>query len=463
MKPLSVTKYLNPITLLAFVIVLYVTRNAIPYLTSILLILLVAYQFFHFKYAVQSLVKSFKVFFPIFLLIVIELIAFCCTPFPLHPKSFFFIKNITFTLMFLFLISSIIQNMDDMKHLLKQMGNFFILFSILMSLLGLWKFFYYPSFFSYYEAYKGYSYTWGSSPVSDYNFFALFLFNGLIFGLYKLIYIPEKIRYKKLFFLMLQIIIMAGVFSASRRMILCLGVFFVGCFLLLIPRFFKKAFPNYTSHRYLVIFIFTSFLNFIVIYSFLTYFPIISEKAEKTLYINSEKVNSNIHIVSGRVNSAVFINLIKPRSAVMSDGSSTVLKPVPLTESRQKLWDIGKSIYSNYSIPQKIYGRGFLFFQIMEEETEHFYYPHHLFLSILLFSGILGMVVFLAVLFWACYIYLFHLKKLWILFALLILNFLFVFFSFTEFFGASFYVILLIFPFYYHYLHKKNIKTSISN
>jgi len=460
MKQLSVTKYLNPITILAFVIVLYVTRNAIPYLTSILLILLVVYQFFHFKYAVHSLVKCFKVFFPVFLLIFIELIAFCCTPFPLHPKSFFYLKNLTFISMFLFLFSSMIQNMDDFKHLLKQTGNFFVLFSILMALLGLWKFFYYPSLFSYYEAYRGYDYIWGSSPVSDYNFFALFLFNGLVFGLYKIVHGFEKIKYKTLFFLVLQIIIGAGIFSGSRRMMICLCIFFAGCFMLFIPPVFKKAFPNFASHKYLVIFLITSLLNFGIIYSFLTYFPLISEKAEKVVRIDSQKVNSNIYIVSRRVNSAVFFNMITPRSAVTGEKQLEILS---LTESRQKLWDLGKSIYSNYSIPQKIYGRGFLFFKVIEEETKEFYYPHHLFLSILLFSGVLGMVAFLAVLFWACYIYLFHFKELWVIFALLLFNLLFGFFSFTEFFGASFYAILLIFPFYYQYLHKKIIQTSIAN
>ena len=211
-----------------------------------------------------------------------------------------------------------------------------------------------------------------------------------------------------------------------------------------------------------------SILNLGIIYSFLSYFPLISEKTQKTFFIDASKTNVNIASISIRINSVASFHLIKthlPGEGQTSDLVNSQIEKniIPITSSRKNLWILGKKIYREYTIPQKIFGNGFTFFEVFKKETERFLYPHHLFLSVLLFSGILGLILYIAVLVWSSIIYLFHLKNLGILFFLFVINFTFGFFSFTEFFGATFYSILIVLPLLYRYLYKyeKNIPIQI--
>jgi hypothetical protein len=133
---------------------------------------------------------------------------------------------------------------------------------------------------------------------------------------------------------------------------------------------------------------------------------------------------------------------------------------VPLTSSRRGLWALGKKTYREYTIFHKIFGRGFTFLDVFQKETEIHFYPHYLFLSILLFSGIIGLVIYIIVLGCCSLIYLFHFKDLGVLFLLFLLNFTFGFFSFTDFFGATFYTLLIILPLLYIYYHVNILKTN---
>jgi len=471
-------KNFNPISILAFFIVLYVARNAIPYAIYLLiplLFLFTLYQLVNIKEAKQSFVRSVKMFFPVILLILIELIALFCTAYPFKGLPLNFLKEIAFTSVFLFLLAHNVRSKHDFMLLIEKIGKYFIFFAIIASLLGLWKFFYSPPIISYRYIDEIRYFRWGTTLVSDYNFFSLFLLNGLAFGLYMLLRSPEKIKYKTWLLVALQLFILVGLLSGSRRFIFCLGIFFIVCLLLLIPFLFKKAFANELSYKTLLLFLTLSVFNFGIIFSFLSYFPLISEKAEKIFFINSHKTNLNIKLISSRVNSAASFRLIKVHvdkqistpeedlekevdDETITELQITSLKEkdiVSVTSSRKKLWVLGKKIFDEYAVVHKIFGDGFTFLKIFQKETERYFYPHHLFLSVLLFSGVMGLIIYIAVLLWSSIIYLFHLKKLGILFFLFIINFIFGFFSFTDFLGASFYALLFIFPFLYHYLHKK--------
>ena len=456
-------KSINPISLLAFSIVLYVARNAIPYAVYPLMVLLFAFTLFqlvNLKNAKQVLMKTRKMFFPVILLIIIELVALFATVFPFHGRSLDIIKDIAFISIFLFLLASHIQTNENFQKLSAQISKYFILFSIIISIAGLWKFFYSPSFLSYNQINGVKYFRWGTTLMMDYNFFSLFLFNGLIFGLYQILQYPDSIKRKTFFLILLQIIILAGLFSGSRRFIICFIMFIMICLLLLIPYLYKKVFTNEVSYKCFNLFLGLTLLNFGIIFTFLSYFPKISEKAEKIFFINSKNMNTNIICVSNRINSVASFPLIKVHTENKTLAEIKESNPiVPLTSSRQKLWDLGKEIYRDYSISKKIVGNGFTFFEIFKKETEQFLYPHHLFLSVLLFSGIIGLIIYIVVLLWASIIYLYHLKTLGVFFVLFVFNFIFGFFSFTDFFGSSFYALLLIFPLLYRHLHKseKNI------
>ena len=462
-------KNINSISLLAFFIVLYVARNAIPYVAYPLMVLLFTFtlfQFVNFKNVKQALVKSIRMFFPVILLIIIELIALFCTVFPFHGRSLDILKDIFCITTFLFLLSCHIHSKDDFMQLIEKISKYFIFFAIIVSLLGLWKFFYSPDFISYKTVDGIRGFKWGASLVADYNFFSLFLLNGLIFGLYTILNSPEKIKYKTLFLLALQLIIFIGFLSGSRRYVFCLGFFFIACLLLLIPFLYKKIFSNKISYKYLLIFLSFSVFNFGIIYSFLSYFPLVSQKAEKLLCIDAHKTDLNIVTVAKRINSVASCHFIKVHSANKQINDIVDTELVSVTASRQDLWDLGKKIYAEYSLSHKIFGKGFSFFNTFKQETERFLYPHHLFLSVLLFSGILGLTLYIAILLWSSIIYLFHLKKLGALCFIFIINFTFAFFSFTDFFGASFYALLFILPLLYRNLlineKKHNIVQNIT-
>ena len=475
-------KNFNPISLLAFFIVLYVARNAIPYAIFLLiplLFLFTLYQLVNIKEAKQSFVRSVKIFCPVILLILIELIALLCTVYPFKGLPLNFLKEIAFTSVFLFLLAHNVRSKHDFMILIEKIGKYFILFSIIVSLLGLWKFFYSPQFISYKYISEMRHFRWGASPVSDYNFFSLFLLNGLVFGLYMLLRSPEKIKYKAWLLVALQLFIFVGFLSGSRRFFFFFGFFFIVCLLLLIPFLFKKAFANKLSYKTLLLFLTLSVFNLVMLFSFLSYFPLISEKAEKIFFINSHKTNINIQLVSYRINSAASSRLIKvdffdkqistPEDDLekkVDDDESIASTPfqkkdiVSVISSRKNLWTLSKKIFDEYTVVHKIFGDGFNFLKIFQKETERYFYPHHLFLSVLLFSGIIGLIIYIAVLLWSSIIYLFHLKQLGDLFFLFVINFSFGFFSFTDFLGASFYALLFIFPFLYHYLHKKGESTK---
>jgi len=282
-------KNIQSIPFIAFLVVLYVARNAVPYTVYLLILLLLPftiYQFVNIKEAKQSFMKGIKIFYPVILLILIELIAIFCTVYPFKGLPLNFLKEISFISIFLFLFSYHIRSKDDFTLLIEKIAKYFILFSIVIAILGLWKFFYFPSFLSSHYLEGKFYYKWGTSIVSDYNFFALFLFNGLVFGLYKILYSPTKIKHKALFLTALHVIIATAILSGSRRLIICLCVFLIMCVLFaFIPFIIKKTYSNKFSfsHKYLFVFIVSSVVNIGIIYSFLSYFPLVSEKAEISL------------------------------------------------------------------------------------------------------------------------------------------------------------------------------------
>ena len=147
-------KKLNPISFLAFLIVMYVARNAVPYIVYPLMVLLVPfflYQFANIKQTKQTIINCVKIFSPIVLLIVIELLAIFCFVNPFKALPLNFLKEIAFISMFMFLITVYVQNKSDFKYFIQNISKFFILFSIIIAVVGLWKFFYAPTFLSYHK------------------------------------------------------------------------------------------------------------------------------------------------------------------------------------------------------------------------------------------------------------------------------------------------------------------------
>ncbi|MDR0207234.1 MAG: hypothetical protein LBI45_08275 [Bacteroidales bacterium] len=458
-------KKIDPVSCLAFLIVTYVSRNAIPYIVYPFMVLLFSFTLFQIincKNVKQVLLQTVTTFFPVVFLITIEIIALFSSSLPILDKQIDILKDIIFISFFLFLLTQTIRSKEDFTLLVVRIGKYFIIFSIIVAILGIWKFFYSPTFLSYMKIDGIQRFKWGSSLVSDYNYFSLFLLTGLIFGLHKLLGSQNKIKYKALFLTALQLIIVVGVLAGSRRFYFCSGFFVLVCLFLLIPYIFRKIFSNLSSYKCLVQFLGSSFLTLGIIYIFLSYYPVVSEKMEKISFNDADKTNINIVLVSSRINSAFSSRIITTHTAAQDSKLKSQIEKQQLvlfTESRRDLWDLGIRIYKEYSVPKKIYGGDFSFMKTFKNETNKHKYPHHLFISVLLFCGIVGLIVYLSVLIWSAIIYLLHLKKLYVFFFLFVLNFIFGFFSYTDFFGASFYALLFLLPFLYMRLqdNEKNV------
>ena len=98
--------------------------------------------------------------------------------------------------------------------------------------------------------------------------------------------------------------------------------------------------------------------------------------------------------------------------------------------SRIDRWKYALELYGDYTIPKKIFGSGFDYLQKFRKEfseTKEFDYPHNIFLSVLLYSGIIGLLVFLWLIFDTFKYYL--KSKLYVLFVAYLLILSFVLFS----------------------------------
>jgi hypothetical protein len=122
-------------------------------------------------------------------------------------------------------------------------------------------------------------------------------------------------------------------------------------------------------------------------------------------------------------------------------------------------WEFALKIFSKeYCFPQKIFGRGFNFlnwfgYYFYKDKTRSDY-PHNPFLSILLYSGILGLIIYVFFIYKVFFYYIkyFHEYKIFLIFFLII--FFFAFFSAGSPFDPPVMGFFVIWPFYINSIEK---------
>ena len=132
-----------------------------------------------------------------------------------------------------------------------------------------------------------------------------------------------------------------------------------------------------------------------------------------------------------------------------------------LLQTRADKWNLAIESFKKYTPTQKIFGTGFKYLTVYSGKTRTSNHPHCQIFAIMLFSGILGLTLYLTLFTITIYLYFKYFKSLLIFFFLFFANLSMGFFSFSDFFGASFYIFLLIIPSIYHLLNKKNVLLSI--
>lgn len=113
-------------------------------------------------------------------------------------------------------------------------------------------------------------------------------------------------------------------------------------------------------------------------------------------------------------------------------------------------WKYALKLYGDYTIPEKVFGSGFDYLQKFGKEfleTKGFDYPHNILLSVLLYSGIIGLLVF----FWLIFeTFKYYLKsKLYVLFVAYLLILSFVLFSGDSIFELPLLTGFIVIPYIY--------------
>lgn len=125
----------------------------------------------------------------------------------------------------------------------------------------------------------------------------------------------------------------------------------------------------------------------------------------------------------------------------------------------QFAWQIFKK---EYNLKQKMFGGGFNFlnwygYYFLNDKTLSDY-PHNPFFSILLYSGIIGFLLYIFLLYKVFYYYLKYLKKYYLFFIFFLITFFFTFFSGGSPFDPPIMGFFMLLPFFLHSVHKSEIQ-----
>jgi hypothetical protein len=137
-----------------------------------------------------------------------------------------------------------------------------------------------------------------------------------------------------------------------------------------------------------------------------------------------------------------------------------------LSKSRFVRWQFAWQIFAKeYNWSRKIFGGGFnhlnwFGYYFLKDKTKSDW-PHNPFLSVLLYSGIIGLILYIFFLYKVFYYYIKYIKEYPLLFIFFIITFFFSFFSGGSPFDPPIMGFFVMLPFFIHYVHKKN-ETELS-
>jgi hypothetical protein len=148
------------------------------------------------------------------------------------------------------------------------------------------------------------------------------------------------------------------------------------------------------------------------------------------------------------------------KSVIQTDKLSSVFY-----DERLIRWQFAWQIFNKeFNWKQKIFGGGFNFlnwygFYFLKDKTLSDY-PHNPFLSILLYSGIVGLILYLFLLYKVFYYYLKYLKEYYLFFIFFLITFFFSFFSGSSPFDPPIMGFFILLPFFFHSFHKNDNYTK---
>jgi hypothetical protein len=140
----------------------------------------------------------------------------------------------------------------------------------------------------------------------------------------------------------------------------------------------------------------------------------------------------------------------------------------PFLGQRLMRWQFAFQIFSKeYSLTQKMFGGGFSFlnwygYYFLADKSKSDY-PHNPLLYILLYSGLLGLIIYLLFMYKVFYLYLKYFRQTKILFSFFLITLFFTFFSGGNPFDPPMMGFFVILPFFFHYIQKKSARLLPEN
>jgi hypothetical protein len=132
-----------------------------------------------------------------------------------------------------------------------------------------------------------------------------------------------------------------------------------------------------------------------------------------------------------------------------------------LEDNRVSHWEFAFQIYTKeYSLSQKIIGAGFYFlnwygYYFYKDKTRSDY-PHNPFLYILLYSGLLGLILYIYLLYKVFHYYLLYIKEYFLIYIFFLILYFFTFFSGGNPLDPPIMGFFMMLPFFIHYIHEKD-------
>lgn len=128
-------------------------------------------------------------------------------------------------------------------------------------------------------------------------------------------------------------------------------------------------------------------------------------------------------------------------------------------------WRYAWYIFKNeYSPIQKLTGGGFGYTVMFarkfhpEDPLRDYDYPHNPFLSVLLYSGLIGLILYIWFFTRTVYLYYVYLKEYWLLGVVYAISFFYSFFSANSPFEPAFFGVMGVLPYFIHYIRSSEVK-----
>lgn len=179
-------------------------------------------------------------------------------------------------------------------------------------------------------------------------------------------------------------------------------------------------------------------------------YPQLIVKSNKTSFIQSEcKINRA---------GILFADVLASITDSTSHNFELLMQNNRFAGPRIDRWRYALYLYFNeYTITQKYFGAGFNYTKKFarkfhpDDTNRDFDYPHNPFLSVLLYSGLLGLIVYLWFFAKTLYLYYIYRKEYWLLGLVFLVAFFYSFFSSNSPFEPAFFGVMAFLPYLIHY------------